>query len=189
MEIKKGDWVTGYHSGYYQVVGFGNLYGHRDDGFYEKGQIISNLVNLKKAFTSKMKFRLGADSVAVQWIKPLSEDVVNEIERFWVDNPDKKLQFDNYTAVEQLGDWWYEISIVEDGVEFWQNEVEKLPLKMNMQQFDGWFSKRRMMYNKQYENSKKKKHQYFITIKVIPESVQLGKAPLYEKPKMILGKK
>lgn len=189
VELKIGDWVKGYHSGYFQVVGFGNLYGFRDDEWYKKGEIISDMVNLKQGFTSKMKFKLNADAVAVQWIKLLSEDIINEINQFWVDNPDKKREFDAYTAPEQLGDLWYAIDIVEESVEQWKEAVDKLPKKINQEQLEGWFAKRILMYRKQYGKSRKKKQQYFISTKVIPESIELGKAPLFEKPQLILGKK
>ena len=187
--MKIGDWVKGYYSGFFQITGFSSYYGFKDDDWFEKGEKISDIVNLKKGFTSKLKFRLGADAVAVQWIKPLSEDIKNEIEQFWIDNPDKKQKFDNYIAPEPLGELWYEINIVEESVEQWKEAVDRLPIKINQEQLEGWISKKRLTYRKQYGESKKKKHQYFISTKIIPESIELGKAPLFEKPQLIFGKK
>ena len=114
---------------------------------------------------------------------------INEIEQFWIDNPDKKLKFENYIAPEPLGELWYEINIVEESVEQWKEAVDRLPIKINQEQLEGWISKKRLTYRKQYGESKKKKHQYFISTKIIPESIELGKAPLFEKPQLIFGKK
>lgn len=186
--IKIGDWVKGYHSGYYQVVGFGGNYAFKDDDYYKKGEKIATMVILKQAFTSKFKFKLGADSCAIEWIKHISEDVVDEIGRFWKNNPDKKAEYDNYTAVKSLGDIWYEINIADEGIAFWQQEICTLPEKINYEQFEAWFTKRRMKYEKLYQKSKRKKKQFFITTRVIEDSIYVGKVPLYEKPVMILGK-
>lgn len=189
MNVKIGDWVEGYSSGYFQVVGYGNIYAFKDDDDYKKGQLITSTVNLKQGFTSKMKFKLGADFCAIGWIKPLSDEVVNMINEFWKNNPQKKQQFDNYTVVEQLGDLWYQMKIVEDSFDYWKMEVDKLPLKICQEQFIGWFDKRMKIYERCYAHSKRKKHEYFITTNVIPESVQLGKPPLFEKPKLLFGQK
>ena len=56
-ELKIGDWVKGYHSGYFQVVGFGNLYGFRDDEWYKKGEISRRY--------PQTRIRASSDSCAV----------------------------------------------------------------------------------------------------------------------------
>lgn len=53
-----------------------------------------------------------------------------------------------------------------------------------------WFEKRDMEYRKFYEdNSNRKKNKmYFISVKLIKESIEKGKVPLYECPQLIFGK-
>lgn len=189
IEIKNGDWVKGYHAGYYQVVGFGASYAFEDVGTSKKGEKCSTLANLKQGFTSKMKFKLGADAVALEWLKPVSEEVLRQIEDYWKENPEKKEIFDRWQVVEQLGDLWYQLNIYEEGIEFWQEKTMNLPKKINYQQFAAWFDKTMMDYGKLYDEkkSRRRKKLCFVSTKVIPESVSLGKVPLYEHPIMIVG--
>lgn len=81
------------------------------------------------------------------------------------------------------------MNIYEEGIEFWQEKTMNLPKKINYQQFAAWFDKTMMDYGKLYDDkkSRRRKKLCFVSTKVIPESVSLGKVPLYEHPIMIVG--
>lgn len=79
-KVKKGDWVKGFHKGYFEVVGFGENYAFRDEEYYQRGDRISTMVNLKQGFSENMRFKLGADSVAEEWVFPVSKDIRDKID-------------------------------------------------------------------------------------------------------------
>ena len=103
ITIKIGDWVTQYSAGYWQVVKIFPKYADEDycrgDFSWKKGDRIGEWVILKKGFTTKMKPRNDCDLVSSEWLEPVSDDVLESIEKIFEENPKVKEKFDKATSI------------------------------------------------------------------------------------------
>ena len=138
-EIKIGDFVTGYCSGYWQLI---DIKPHiaTDDysseyAQWKKGQVIGQLVILKKCFTNKMKPRIDFTYEDSRWLKPVPDDVLNEIYKYFEEHPDYKQKFD--TAVVKLKpeitNYW--IDLPEEKEEDFRSTLKKLPDQYTIDEF------------------------------------------------------
>ena len=138
-EIKIGDYFTGYSSGYWQLIDIKPNIATDDHSSeyaqWKKGQIIGQLVILKKCFTDKMKPRIDFTYEDSRWLKPVSDDVLVEIEKYFDEHPDYKQKFD--TAVVKLRpsitNCW--IDIPEEKEEDFRSTLKRLPDQYTMDEF------------------------------------------------------
>ena len=138
-EIKIGDYVTGYYSGYWQLIDIKPHIATADYSSeyaqWKKGQVIGQLVILKKCFTNKMKPRIDFTYEGSRWLKPVSDDVLVEIEKYFDEHPDYKQKFD--TAVVKLRpsitNCW--IDIPEEKEEDFRSTLKRLPDQYTMDEF------------------------------------------------------
>ena len=97
-QIKIGDFVTGYGSGYWQLIDIKPHIATDDynseDVHWKKGQVIGQWAVLKKCFTTKMKPRIDFSYEDSRWINPVSHDTLLEIEKYFGEHPDYKQKFD-----------------------------------------------------------------------------------------------
>ena len=98
-QIKIGDFVTGYRSGYWQLIDIKPRIATDDyaseHAQWKKGQVIGRLVILKKCFTDKMKPRIDFTHEDSSWLKPVSDDILIEIEKYFEEHHGQILAFDN----------------------------------------------------------------------------------------------
>ena len=99
MSIRVGDFVTGYHAGYWQLLAIRPKIAGEDYSsetvHYKKGDVIGQWVILKKAFTPKMKPKIEFEYIDAAWLKPVSAEVKAEIEKYFDEHPDYKEKYDN----------------------------------------------------------------------------------------------
>ncbi len=97
--IKIGDFVTCYSKGYWQLmelkpkIAFEDYNGEKVS--YKKGDVIGQWAILKKAFTPKMKPRLDYEYEDAYWLRPVSDEVMAEINQYFAEHPSYKEKFDN----------------------------------------------------------------------------------------------
>ncbi len=98
-KIKIGDFVTAYRSGYWQLVSVKPKIATEDytdgDISWKKGQLIGMWAILKKCFTAKMKPRIEFSYEDLNWIKPVDDDVLGDINKYFKDHPEYKEKLDN----------------------------------------------------------------------------------------------
>ena len=89
--LREGDWVTQYASGIWQVERV--LPKYADDDYqgettsWKKGDLLGQWALLRKAFTPKMKFRLGFDVADARWCRPVSAETLAEIDAYFAAHP------------------------------------------------------------------------------------------------------
>ncbi len=138
-QIKIGDFVTGYYSGYWQLI---DIKPHiaTDDytsehAQWKKGDVIGQYVVLKKGFTNKMKPRIDFSCEDSRWLKPVSNEVLAKIEKYFEEHPEYKEKFD--TAVVKLKpmitNCW--IDLPEDKEDDFRSTLKKLPNQYTMDEF------------------------------------------------------
>jgi len=99
MSIKVGDFVTAYGSGYWQLIDIKpkiateNYKG--ENVSWKKGDTIGSWVILKKAFTAKMKPRIDFSYEDASFLRPVSGEILSEINRYFEEHPDYRKKFDN----------------------------------------------------------------------------------------------
>ena len=97
-QIKIGDFVTGYGSGYWQLIDIKPKIADEDynseNVHWKKGDVIGKWVILKKCFTAKMKPRIDFSYEDSAWLKPVSDEIRMEIETYFEENPKYKQKFD-----------------------------------------------------------------------------------------------
>lgn len=137
--IKIGDYVTGYGSGYWQVIDIKPNIATEDwsseHAQRKKGQIIGQLVILKKCFTSKMKPKIDFSYEDSYWVKPVSDDILIEIEKYFEEHPEYKQKFD--TAEIKLRptmvNFW--LNLPEEKEENFREALRKLPDRYTIDKF------------------------------------------------------
>lgn len=139
MAIKIGDFVTCYFSGYWQLIGIKPRYAdeNRNDqyGKWKKGDIIGQFAILKKAFTPKMKPRIEFEYCEASFLKPVSEDVVELINNYFIENPEYKNKFDNAKGQlrPMLTNCWFDLP--DEEVINFQKLLDKLPQFFSIDEF------------------------------------------------------
>ena len=138
-DLKLWDFFTGYGSGYWQLIDikphiatsdYDSEYVH-----YKKGEIIGQLVILKKCFTPKMKPKIDFSYEDSRWLKPVSEEIRIQIEEYFALNPDYKEKFDNAEVKlrPSITNIW--IDLPEEKKETFRSVLEKLPEKYTVHEF------------------------------------------------------
>jgi len=98
-DISIGDFVTAYGKGYWQLIDIKPKIAFDDynsgDIQWKKGDRLGDWVILKKVFTDKMKPRIYFEYEDSRWLKPVSEDVLDVINKYFEEHPDYKKKFDN----------------------------------------------------------------------------------------------
>ena len=193
MEIKAGDWVEidGY-KGYYKILKFVDWYAPDDIDYcdYRKGQYFSTVAILKQGFTSTMKLKLTIWQVDVELLIKLPNNKFEIIQRYWKEHPVDLEKYQAYTVGNEMGYHLMEISVRPKELEYWKIALERLPQKFNMRQFDGWFRNTQgaILQISEEEGIKGKKSQYFITFDLVEECLAVGKAPLFNNPRIVFGR-
>lgn len=129
--IRVGSWVTSYNAGYWQISAIFPKYADQDyqtkSFSCKKGDRLRDWVILKKGFTTKLKFRLGSDYSDSYWIKPVGKEVLDKINLFFQENPQKYQQFLDYEVAippEREGVW---INIPSEEIQDLKESLKKLP--------------------------------------------------------------
>ena len=138
-ELRIGDFVTGYGSGYWQLMDIKPKIADEDDTSgnvrWRKGQVIGQWVILKKCFTNKMKPRIDFSYEDAAWVKPVGTDILTEIQRYFEEHPEYKRKFD--TAVVKLRpmitNCWFDLP--EEMEEEFKSTLQKLPDQYTMEAF------------------------------------------------------
>ena len=137
--IKIGDFVTSYGSGYWQLIDIKPKIATEDytgeTEKWKKGDVIGQWVILKKAFTSKMKPRIDFSYEDSSWLRPVSEDVLKEINQYFAEHPDYKAKFDNADVIlrPMITNCWFDLPGEKED-EF-RACLGKLPSKYTMDEF------------------------------------------------------
>ena len=138
-QIKIGDFVTGYYSGYWQRIDIKPHIAPEDynsgDIHQKKGQIIGQWAVLKKCFTAKMKPRIDFSCEDFCWLKPVSDDVLVEIEKYFEEHPDYRRKFDTAEIKLPLTIANYWIDLPEEKEDEFRAVLEKLPAQYTMEEF------------------------------------------------------
>lgn len=137
--IKIGDYVTGYGSGYWQVIDIKPKIATDDyigeKVCWKKGQVIGQLVILKKCFTDKMKPRVDFTYEDSSWLKPVSDDILIEIEKYFEEHPDYKYKFDNAEIKLRPGITNCWLDLPEEKESEFKVALERLPARYTMDEF------------------------------------------------------
>ena len=138
-ELKIGDFVTGYGSGYWQLIDIKPKIASEDYASdsvrWKKGQVIGQWAILKKCFTSKMQPRIDFSCEDSAWVKPVGNDILVDIQKYFEDHPEFKRKFD--TAVIKLRpmitNCW--LDLPEEKEEEFKSTLQNLPVKYSMDEF------------------------------------------------------
>ncbi|WNQ12250.1 hypothetical protein MJA45_04145 [Paenibacillus aurantius] len=102
MEFSKGDWVTGYSKGVFQIIEIHPRYVDETTHCFKKelleiGAILPDpIFVLKKAFSSNLRFSLGWESCAASFCKHISYDTYEYVTKFFRDNEKQYKKFEDY---------------------------------------------------------------------------------------------
>ena len=137
--IKIGDFFTSCDAGYWQLIDIKPKIATEDyngeTAKWKKGELIGQWVILKKAFTPKMKPRIEFTYVDSSWLRPVSEDVLKEINQYFAEHPDYKAKFDNADVVlrPMITNCWFDLP--EEKEDEFRACLDKLPSKYTMDEF------------------------------------------------------
>lgn len=137
--IKIGDFVTCYCKGYWQLVDLKPKIAEEDyfgeNISYKKGDLIGEWAILKKAFTPKMKPRIDFEYEDASWMRPVSKEVLAEINQYFAENPSYKEKFDNAKIKLRptVTNCW--ISIPPDKEEDFVEFLKSLPARFTKEEF------------------------------------------------------
>jgi len=138
-QIKIGDFVTGYRSGYWQLIDIKPRIATDDyaseHAQWKKGQVIGQLVILKKCFTDKMKPRIDFTHEDSSWLKPVSDDILIEIEKYFEEHPDYKQKFDTAEIKlrPDITNCW--LDLPEEKEDVFRATLRNLPARYTMDEF------------------------------------------------------
>ena len=137
--MKIGDFVTGYGSGYWQLIDIKPKIADEDYVSetirWKKGQVIGRWAILKKCFTNKMKPRIDFSYEDSTWVKPVNNDILMEIQRYFEEHPEFKQKFETTVIKLQpmITNCWFDLP-EEKEAEF-RTTLEKLPTQYTMDEF------------------------------------------------------
>lgn len=139
LPIKIGDFVTSCEAGYWQLIDIKPKIADEDYSFenssWKKGDVIGQWAILKKAFTPKMKPKIDFSYIDASWLRPISTDVLTEIQKYFADNPDYKLKFDNADVKLRpiITNCW--INLSDENEKEFRQLLNKLPAQFTMDDF------------------------------------------------------
>lgn len=137
--LKIGDFVTGYGSGYWQLIDIKPKIAIDDytseTVCWKKGQLIGQYAILKKCFTAKMKPRINFSYEDIAWVKPVSANILVEIETYFSEHPEYKQKFDNAPLKLPLSvtNCWFDLP--EEQEEAFKACLQKLPEQYSTEEF------------------------------------------------------
>lgn len=137
--IKIGDFVTGYDSGYWQLIDIKPKVSDEDYAgeklHWKKGEIIGQWAILKKCFTVKMKPRIDFSYEDFAWVKPVSNEIRVVIENYFEEHPEYKLKFEQAEVKLQpiIMNCW--LDLPEEKESDFKNTLKKLPNAYTMDNF------------------------------------------------------
>lgn len=137
--IQIGDFVTAYGTGYWQLIDIKPKIAYDDYNSesvkWKKGDILGKWVILKKAFTDKMKPRIYFSYEDSSWLKPVSNDILKEIEIYFSEHPEYKQKFDNAEVklLPTITNIW--IDLPEESESDFRDLLATLPEKYTMDDF------------------------------------------------------
>ncbi len=138
-DISIGDFVTAYGTGYWQLIDIKPKIAFDDynggDIQWKKGDCLGDWVILKKVFTDKMKPRIYYDYEDSRWLKPVSKDMLDVINKYFDEHPDYKKRFDTAKVklLPTVTNIWLDLP-VEKEKEF-REVLETLPSVYTMDEF------------------------------------------------------
>lgn len=139
MSIHIGDFVTSCEAGYWQLIDIKPKIADEDYAFentrWKKGDVIGQWAILKKAFTPKMKPRIEFSYVDASWVRPVSSEVLADIQQYFAENPDYKVKFDSAPVQLQpvITNCWINLSEKEEAD--LRRVLSKLPSRFTMEDF------------------------------------------------------
>lgn len=142
--LKIGDWVTQYSSGFWKIVGIFPKYADEDYSYngksWKKGDRIGDWVILKKGFTAKMKPTNACELADAQWCNSVSDEVLQLIEATFAENPKARAKFDNapdMPAPAVNGIW---MALSNEQAESFANMIVDLPKRFTLEEFWQYFA-------------------------------------------------
>lgn len=169
-EIKIGDWVTCYYSGYWQVIDIKHN--------YVSSEISDLLVIVKKGFTQKMKFNVSLKYCDIRWCKKTDDDKLVEIVNYFNENPRKKQEFDTYNGpLYGITKGWL-IDLTEEEVKIYSDKLRALPKYFSISKFNRFVEEIGL---RKYMFQSSNKAKYMLTIVTYPWLIDERKnhSPLY----------
>ena len=137
--MKIGDFVTGYGSGYWQLIDMKPKIADEDYVSetirWKKGQVIGQWAILKKCFTNKMKPRIDFSYEDLTWVKPVTNDILVEIKKYFEEHPEFKQKFETTVVKLQpmITNCWFDLP-EEKEAEF-RTALKNLPPHYTMNEF------------------------------------------------------
>ena len=93
--IKVGDWVTQYRTGYWMVKELHPKFSPFEVGSVHKGDWQGYYAVLQKAFGSTFKFGIAFDTCDVSLCSPVTKEQLARIETYFEEHPKDKLKFES----------------------------------------------------------------------------------------------
>ena len=138
-QIKIGDLVTGYASGYWQLIDIKPKIATEDYVseriHWKKGQLIGQTVILKKCFTAKMKPKIDFTYDDAAYLKPVPDHVRAEIEAYFAEHPDYKQKFDTAEIKLRPSVLNCYLDLPEEKENDFRATLQSLPSKYTMEEF------------------------------------------------------
>ena len=131
MDLKIGDWITQYSSGYWQIIDikpkFADETRNNEYANYNKGDLIGSWVIAKKGFTDKMKFRTDFDWLDSALCKKLPDEKEEQIKKYFAENPKHFEKFENAEVklCPAVSTIWLQLN--EEQVETVKNIIDRMP--------------------------------------------------------------
>lgn len=97
--IKIGDWVTQYRTGYWMVKELHPKFSPFEVGTVHKGDWQGYYAVLQKAFGSTFKFGIAFDTCDASLCTPVSKEQLARIETYFEEHPKDKLKFESAKVV------------------------------------------------------------------------------------------
>lgn len=97
--IKVGDWVTQYRTGYWMVKELHPKFSPFEVGSVHKGDWQGYYAVLQKAFGSTFKFGIAFDTCDVSLCSPVTKEQLARIETYFEEHPKDKLKFESAKVV------------------------------------------------------------------------------------------
>lgn len=93
--IKVGDWVTQYRTGYWMVKELHPKFSPFELGTVHKGDRLGYYAVLQKAFGSTFRFGITFDTCDLSLCSPLSKEQLDRIETYFEEHPKDRLKFES----------------------------------------------------------------------------------------------